>query len=694
MKFGMHTPEYTEAHHSHEKLWVVHDYTVLTEIPSHSGNRLYLAQDTTGRKVLIKQFQPDNRSNLSPEDQLLRFRRECEIHLFLQHPRIIPALTSFELNGQPCLVTEYLNGPNLEDKLCDGEPFTLLETLNLIQQLCQALHYLHEQGIIHRDIKPANILLNAENQIFLTDFGCARQVFAPQLTQTRMIQGTLAYMSPEQIMGQPDLDYRTDIFSVGVVFYQLLTGILPFQGEEQTELVHHLLHHPPPEMQAINPWIPPALEKLVFKTLQKDRDYRLPTARKLAQEIEKLLEDAEIYFSEGRLRRHLLGQSDAGQAYCLLALQKNPYHLPSLEMLGQIYQEQKQWSRARRCYERLLELQPEKASYYFALGQIERAEGYPEAAYANLEQALQREPGHNDYIFEIAQVLQQLNRRYEALAYYQQLMQARPDWEPPYTQTGHIYNLEGHKEAALEHYRKAWELKPQAFETCYHLAVTCHELGYYQEALNLYLQLLPQYPDSHKIRHNLANLYYHQGNLSQAQELLESLLNQRDWPHDPAWEISYRLLGYTYAQQAKPESAIEAFKHAIICRPDQIDAYLNLAYAYREALRLEDAIKTLLYLSQLPVGQGEAVVWFLLARAYFEQGKEEQSLQALQRCLQCTQTLNHGMAQQVQQDIQFLKGRLTQRAAQPPRGPRTDSTAEGSQRTILLFSHPPRKNAV
>lgn len=689
----MHIPEHTHTHPSTQTPWGVHGYTLLAELSSHPGKRFYLAQDAYGKQVLLKQFQPDPDSTLPPTEQLQRFRQACEIHLFLQHPRILPASASFEFNGHPCLVMDYLPGPTLEERLRVGHPFTLLESLSVIQQLCQVLHYLHEQGILHQDLRPANILLHGDHQLYLCDFDCARQVFVPRPHQLQPAPASLPYLSPEQVMGHRDLDYRSDIFSVGVIFYQLLTGSLPFKGETPVELVHHLLHHEPPKIQELNPWVPPGLEQLILKTLQKDRDYRLPTARKLAQEIEQLLEDADIYFAEGCLRCQVLGEQDAARVYGLLALQKNPHHLPALEMLGQIYQTQAQWSRARRCYERLLELQPETGRFYFALSQIERAEGYLEAAYAHLEQALQREPSQSAYLFEMAQVLQQLNRHYESLSYYQQLIQIRPDWEPPYTQMGHIYHQAGHKEAALDYYHKAWELEPQAFKTRYHLAVIYHELGNYEQALQLYLQLLPDYPECYEIRHNLANLYYQQGNLAQAQALLENLLDQRNWPHEAIWEMSYRLLGYVYAQQSQPEKAIEAFKHAIICQPEQIDAYLNLAYAYREALRLEEAIKTLLYLSQLPSAQGEATVWFLLARAYFEQGKEKKSLEALQTCLQCSQTLSPGMLQQVQQDIQFLKQRLAARALDRRQEQPVQKGAK-TQQSVLLFSAPQRKNVV
>ncbi len=682
--------------------WMIKDYSILAELPARSGSRLFLGRDTHGLKVHLKLFQPDSRTNLSFEEQLLRFRRECEIHHFLNHPRIVPALDVFDLDGYPCLVTEYKPFPSLETLLQSQHALSLLETLILIQQLCQALHYLHDQGVIHRDIKPENILINDQKQIFLTDFGCARQVFAPSLTQTRMLQGSLAYMSPEQIMGDADLDYRTDLFSTGVVFYRLLTGQLPFEGDELNDLVQNLLTQSPPRIRSANPWVPPCLEELVYHSLQKDRDYRIPTARKLAQEIEKLLENADIYYAEGCLRLEKYQEADAGREYCLLALQKNGYHLPSLKMLGQIYQEQAQWARARRCYERILELQDRDPAVYFALCKIEKAEGFIEAAFSLVEQAHQLDPNNLLYPFEMGCLLQLLNRRYEALAQFQNLIQLDQTWEPPFTEAGNLYYLEGQKEAALDHYRKAYELQPQAFDTVYHLASLYHELGYYHEALRLYQQLNKDFPTSFETRHNLANLYYHLGELAQARHLLEALLNEINWVHAPEWEISYRLLGFVYGRLNLQAPSIEMYKHAILCKPEQMDAYLYLAFAYREALRLEEAIKTLMYISQLPVGSGEAVVYFLMARGFYEQGKEIEAQQALEQCLSCTTTLTTAMEQQVLQDLQFLKGHLSSErkrirprpnVSNPPIQAEPNLT---SKKTILLFAKPisKRKSAV
>jgi serine/threonine protein kinase len=264
------------------------NYQILEELTRSQGGQLLLAQHLqSGQKVVIKTplfSQPEESGGLSYEDQLARFRRECDIHLYLRHESIVPALDSFEQDGRPYLVTAYKPYPTLKQLLAREIRFSPLEALNIIQQLCQALHYIHDQGVIHRDIHPENILITEENRICLMDFGCARKVFAPNITQEKVmqgalfLQGTLYYMSPEQLLGQTDLDFRADVFSSGVILYQLLTHQLPFEGNELKDMVQNLLSRDPHPIRSLNAYVPASLEEMVFQALRKDPDYRTPTS--------------------------------------------------------------------------------------------------------------------------------------------------------------------------------------------------------------------------------------------------------------------------------------------------------------------------------------------------------------------------------------------------------------------------------
>ncbi|MEZ0374081.1 MAG: protein kinase [Candidatus Sericytochromatia bacterium] len=650
---------------------MLENYRILQELTRSQSGQLLLAQDLqSGQKVVIKTPLLSSENGLSPEEQLARFRRECDIHLYLRHDSIVAAIDCFEQDGRPYLVTAYRPYPTLRQLLESEIRFSPLEALNIIQQLCQALHYIHDQGVIHRDVHPENLLITEENRICLMDFGCARKVFAPNITQEKLmqgamfLQGTLYYMSPEQLLGQTDLDFRADVFSAGVILYQLLTHQLPFEGDELKDMVQNLLSRDPHPIRSLNAYVPASLEEMVFQALRKDPDYRTPTARKLALEIEELLEDPELYYCEARWRLEQGNSLEGAQEYSLFALQKDAYHLPSLRLLGQIFLQREQWERAQRCYERILEHHPQQADAYFSLGRIEQAYANHAAACQSFEKAWQLAPENRDYRFCLAESLLRIGRKYQAMEHVQALMELASDWVSPFALAARIYYSEDQKEAALVHYRKACELEGENPELLYALAALQHELGLYPDALASYRSLLKQQPDSSEVQHNLANIYYLLDELGESRRTLEQLLDQHKRPRERSWEMSYRLLGFVLARLNQHDEAIEAYKYAILCCPDHLENYLFLASAYREQLQLEYAINTLKYVSELPVGTHEAAVYFLLARAYFEQGKSKETMSALERCLACTSTLSPTMEQQAEEDLELLRERERERLRQ------------------------------
>lgn len=643
------------------------NYRILEELTRTQNCKLLLAQHLeSGIKVVLKSPLIQRESDLSPDEQLARFRRECDIHLYLKHESIIPVIEVFEDEGMPYLASAYMPYPTLKTLLERKTAFSPLEALNIVQQLCQALHYIHDQGVIHRDIHPQNILVTEENKIYLMDFGCSRKVFAPNITQEKVvqgsfyIQGTLYYMSPEQLLGQSDLDFRTDVFSVGVILYQLLTYQLPFEGEELEDVIQNLLEKEPHKIRSLNPYVPPALEQMVYHALRKDPDYRTPTARKFALEIETLLDDPNLYHAEARWRLKVAHSADAAQDYSLVALQKNAYHLPSLHLLGRIFVKQGALGRAQRCFERILERDETQARAHFALGQLEMEQN-PAAACQHFERAWQHETQNREYRLALAKSLRQIGRKYQALEHLNLLMEQCPEWVEPFVEAAHVYNEEDQRDAALAHFRKAQELDPVHVDVLYGLATTQHELGYYNDALEVYQQLATLQPERVEVQHNLANVYYLLDELGESRRILEELLEVHQRPRSSEWEMTYRLLGFIYARLNLSEEAIEVYKYAIICRPERLENYLFLAASYREQLQLEFAIHTLKYVSELPIGEDEALVYFLLARAYFEQGKEPEAVEALERCLSCYRTLSQSMAQQVREDLSLLSHRRRER---------------------------------
>jgi serine/threonine protein kinase len=222
-----------------------------------------------------------------------RFKREARIVAKLEHPNIIPVYDFNEHQGEPYLVMRFVEGDTLKPRM-EGQPMSSEEILRLMRPVCEALAYAHGQGVLHRDIKPSNIMVTKDGSVFVTDFGLARMVQAGESTLSQdMMVGTPQYISPEQAQGISDLDGRTDVYSVGVVLYEMLTGQVPFSADTPFATVHDHIYTPLPPPSKINPQIDPAIERMLLKALAKDPNDRFATVNDLFKALETTL-SAEI----------------------------------------------------------------------------------------------------------------------------------------------------------------------------------------------------------------------------------------------------------------------------------------------------------------------------------------------------------------------------------------------------------------
>jgi eukaryotic-like serine/threonine-protein kinase len=234
------------------------------------------------REVAIKlmiDFADDN-------DQLRpRFQREARAIAKLQHRNIVTVFEFAEDEGTPYIVMEFLRGACLATRATAPPPLSIDEKIDIVAQLCAGLGYAHEQGIVHRDVKPANIFLLPDGSVKLLDFGIAK-LASSNLTRQGEVLGSPAYMSPEQIMGLEAVDGRSDVFSAGVVLYELLAGRRPFDGDTTPTIVMKILNAEPPALDTIDPSIPPQLASIVTRALHKDPAQRFQTAAELARELQ------------------------------------------------------------------------------------------------------------------------------------------------------------------------------------------------------------------------------------------------------------------------------------------------------------------------------------------------------------------------------------------------------------------------
>lgn len=253
---------------------------------------VYLALDTTlDRHVALKVILPDK----AREDKsVARFEREARTVARLSHPNIIPIYyTGKTANHLPYIVMEFITGGSLHNQLQklaqQGRLQTPVETLQQMRKIIEALGKMHQSGIVHRDLKPANILLRDEATPLLADLGIASVSDATtKLTRTGTTLGTPAYMSPEQVRGQ-ELDGRSDLYTMGIILYQLLSGQLPFTAQNQVEYLRHHLRTPPPPLRQVKPDLASETGQLVDKCLHKEPEKRFQTAEEMLTAVDRAI---------------------------------------------------------------------------------------------------------------------------------------------------------------------------------------------------------------------------------------------------------------------------------------------------------------------------------------------------------------------------------------------------------------------
>ena len=266
-------------------------YQIQREIGRGSMGIVYEAQDTRlDRRIALKVLRADL---VATETFVRRFLKEAKAAARLSHPNIVSIYDTDEEHGTIYIAMELLAGEPL-DKLIKRKKFTEKEIVHLAVQTARVLDYAHANGIIHRDIKPGNIIVDPNGRIKITDFGVARieDPSAPQQTVIGEVLGTPAYMSPEQALGK-SVDGRTDIFSLGVVLYELCTGMRPFRGDTLSAILMAIIHEDPSEPRMINAAISPELARVIMKCMSKAAEDRFQTGKALADALEKLVQREE-----------------------------------------------------------------------------------------------------------------------------------------------------------------------------------------------------------------------------------------------------------------------------------------------------------------------------------------------------------------------------------------------------------------
>ena len=244
-------------------------YRVLEQLGQGGMATVYKAYHASlDRYVAIKVL---HQAFMEDPNFLARFQREARLVARLEHPNIVPIYDYAEHEGQPYLVMKYIEGETLKARL-QRSPLNASEVQSVVETVGAALAYAHKQGILHRDIKPSNVILSKDGSLYLADFGLARIAQSGESTLTTdMVLGTPQYISPEQAMAKKDLDAGTDIYSLGVMLYEMTVGRVPFSADTPFSVIHDHIYAPLPLPSAVNPKISPDLERVLLKALAKDR---------------------------------------------------------------------------------------------------------------------------------------------------------------------------------------------------------------------------------------------------------------------------------------------------------------------------------------------------------------------------------------------------------------------------------------
>lgn len=282
-------------------------YKIIEKLGEGGMGVVYKAEDTKLKRTVALKFLP--RHLLANEEDKIRFLHEAQAASALNHPNILTIHEIDEVDGETFIAMEYAEGETLKDRL-EKRPLKTKELVNIAILVADGLKAAHDQDIVHRDIKSENIIITKTGQVKILDFGLAKRSGISQFTRPGSTVGTLAYMSPEQVEGI-EVDRRSDLFSFGVVLYEMATGKLPFKGEHEAAIMYSIVNEDPPPVSKLNPNIHTEVERIIHKALEKDRKDRSQHADEVVVDLKRLKKELESGSTKELVTKALLPPSIA-----------------------------------------------------------------------------------------------------------------------------------------------------------------------------------------------------------------------------------------------------------------------------------------------------------------------------------------------------------------------------------------------
>ncbi len=614
-------------------------YDIVADLGAGGMGVVYRARDTRlHRDVAIKVLPTDRSVSTNAR---LRFQREAMAASALNHPNIITIYEVNSDNGTDFIVMEYVRGTTLLSLLRRRRELPIDEALRYCLQIADAVNKAHAAGIIHRDLKPGNIMVTPDGLVKVLDFGLAKIDYETKgasledetqvtLTQPGMTTGTVAYMSPEQARGD-QVDTRSDIFSFGIVMFEILSGQLPFTGQNSMALLHHLHFSPPRDLAALRPDLPPQLVALISWMLQKDPDQRVQTMAEVVSALRMGMAGASegpVTWRSGDARLSGLLNSKKTDAK---KRTRNPWALWSLtlalvlaaaaawhfqgkskskhavtgraaplnEDAFTLYKQARQYlelndrggnvDNAIDLLQRAVQLDPQSAAAYAALADAYcyKNRDSPDSQWIKLasdsaQKSVELDSDLAEAHLSLGRANIQAGDSSGAQREFDRAVELDPKNPAPHRELGQMYAKAGDATHAEQELNVALKLNPDDWKSYLELGVLEYQAGHYKDAESSWQQVLKIQPDEVRTLINLGAVYHAESRDDDAAAALQRALEIK-----PAAD-TFNNLGTIRYYQGHYEQAAVAFEKTVALNANDYNNWASLGDAYRQ---LHDTVK-------------------------------------------------------------------------------------------------------
>jgi tetratricopeptide (TPR) repeat protein/predicted Ser/Thr protein kinase len=571
---------------------------------------VYRALDPTlQRPLAIKVIRPEALGSQG-KDRFLHEARACSR---INHPNIVTVYAAGEEEGHPYLAMELLEGRTLREVIDEG-PIPWEKAVLWMADILDALHRLHQEGIIHRDLKPENIIVLGDGTVKLMDFGIARVTSSATITTEGMTLGTVFYMSPEQAAGKP-VDARSDLFSSGIVLYQMLTGKFPFEGEHPMSVMYAIQNEVPPSLSSLGVEVPGKLERALQRAMEKKPEKRYATTAEFREALLGIVRQEEAAREPGarwRSKRFLLGVVlpmavvlVAGVIFVTLRIQDAREREVARQLavqhnrLGEMYERRGELGEARREYRRAIEVDRTAVRPMYNLARLATEEGDEALADSLVRRATEVDPESYSYITALEH--NERGHDYEvkgdlagAGEEYRKAIEAVPEYEVPWNNLGVLAMRRGDWKAADSLLSKAVELEPHYSAALFNLGSLRWDQGKLTAAEGRFRAAVDSDSTFVSAYNNLGALLLDMGRVEEAQDVLETgLVRNEERKGQPDYGL-YRAsllkhLGRAAEARGDREKAVALWRESLKSNPASAEVNEYLARALEESGSLDEA---------------------------------------------------------------------------------------------------------